>query len=51
MGVDITGRMDEVVAAGRAIGAMAVLEVVVHEGDIFPVLERNAAYFGKLVRA
>jgi hypothetical protein len=25
--------------------------VVVHEGDIFPVLERNAAYFGKLVGA
>jgi sugar phosphate isomerase/epimerase len=50
-GVDITGRMDEVIAAGRALGAMPVLEVVVHEGDIFPVLERNAAYFGKLVRA
>ena len=50
-GVDITGRMDEVVAAGRELGAMTVLEVVVHEGDIFPVLERNAAYFGKLVRA
>jgi sugar phosphate isomerase/epimerase len=51
MGVDITRRMDEVIAAGRALGAMTVLEVVVHEGDIFPVLERNAAYFGKLVRA
>jgi sugar phosphate isomerase/epimerase len=50
-GVDIAGRMDEVIAAGRALGAMPVLEVVVHEGDIFPVLERNAAYFGKLVRA
>ena len=51
MGVDITGRMDEVVAAGRALGAMTVLEVVVHDGDVFPVLERNAAYFGQLVRA
>jgi sugar phosphate isomerase/epimerase len=50
-GVDIAGRMDEVVAAGRALGAMTVLEVVVHDGDVFPVLERNAAYFGKLVRA
>ena len=45
LGVDITGRMDEVVAAGRAAGAMTVLEIVVHEGDIFPVLERNAGYF------
>jgi sugar phosphate isomerase/epimerase len=51
LGVDITGRMDEVVAAGRAAGAMTVLEVVVHEGDIFPVLERNAAYFLARVRA
>lgn len=51
LGVDIAGRMDEVVAAGQALAAMTVLEVVVHEGDIFPVLERNAAYFGKLVRA
>ena len=51
LGVDITGRMDEVIAAGHAIGAMPVLEVVVHEGDVFPVLERNAAYFLGLVRA
>ncbi|MGH3164544.1 MAG: sugar phosphate isomerase/epimerase family protein [Trebonia sp.] len=51
LGVDITGRMDEVIAAGRGTGAMTVLEVVVHEGDIFPVLERNAAFFRKLVDA
>ena len=51
MGVDITGRMDEVIAAGRAIGAMPVLEIVVHDGDVFPVLQRNAAYFLGLVRA
>jgi sugar phosphate isomerase/epimerase len=51
LGVDIPGRMDEVVAAGRAAGAMTVLEIVVHEGDIFPVLERNAAYFRAQVRA
>jgi sugar phosphate isomerase/epimerase len=51
LGVDITGRMDEVVAAGRAAGAMTVLEIVVHEGDVFPVLERNAAYFLAQVRA
>jgi sugar phosphate isomerase/epimerase len=50
-GVDITGRMDEVIAVGRAIGAMPVLEIVVHEGDVFPVLARNAEYFLGLVRA
>jgi sugar phosphate isomerase/epimerase len=51
LGVDITGRMDEVIAAGRAAGAMPVLEIVVHEGDVFPVLERNAAFFLEQVRA
>ena len=30
---------------------MPVVEVVVHEGDIFPVLERNAAFFLRQVRA
>jgi sugar phosphate isomerase/epimerase len=50
LGVDITGRMDEVVAAGQKAGAMTVLEVVVHDGDVFPALERNAAYFLELVR-
>jgi sugar phosphate isomerase/epimerase len=51
LGVDITGRMGEVIALGAEIGAMPVVEVVVHEGDIFPVLERNAAYFLGQVRA
>jgi sugar phosphate isomerase/epimerase len=51
LGVDIAGRMDEVIAAGRGLGAMTVLEIVVHEGDVFPVLERNAAFFRKLVDA
>lgn len=50
LGVDVTGRMDEVVAAGRDVGAMTVLEVVVHDGDVFPALERNAAYFLRQVR-
>ena len=50
LGVDVTGRMDEVVAAGREVGAMTVLEIVVHEGDVFPVLERNAAFFLRQVR-
>lgn len=51
LGVDITGRMDEVVALGASIGATPVVEVVVHEGDIFPVLERNAQFFLRQVRA
>ena len=51
LGVDITGRMDEVVAAGHRAGAMPVVEVVVHEGDVFPVRERNAAYFTERLRA
>ena len=51
LGVDLTGRMGEVLAAGRAMGAMPVVEVVVHEGDVFPVLERNAAFFLSQVRA
>ena len=51
LGVDLTGRMDEVIAAGRAAGAMPVLEIVVHQEDVFPVLERNAAYFLEQVRA
>jgi sugar phosphate isomerase/epimerase len=51
LGVSIEGRMDEVIAAGKAIGAMPVVEAVIHEGDIFPVLERNAAYFLAQVRS
>jgi sugar phosphate isomerase/epimerase len=51
LGVDITGRMDEVVAVGASIAAMPVVEVVVHEGDIFPVLKRNAEFFLHQVRA
>ena len=50
LGVDITGRMDEVVSAGQKIGAMPVLEIVVHDTDVFPVLDRNAEFFGALVR-
>ncbi len=30
---------------------LPVVEVVVHEGDVFPSIERNAAFFGGLVRA
>ena len=51
LGADLTGRMGDVLALGRAAGAMPVVEVVIHEGDIFPVLERNAAFFLGQVRA
>lgn len=50
-GVDLTGRMDEVVASGRKTGAMTVLEIVVHDGDSFAALERNAAFFRQQVRS
>lgn len=45
LGVDITGRLAEVLAVSRGFVTMPVVEVVVDEGDVFPVLERNAAFF------
>jgi len=51
LGTDLTGRMGEVVALGRPFVEMPVVEVVVHEGDVFPVLERNAGYFLRQVRS
>jgi hypothetical protein len=48
LGVDITGRMDEVVEISRSFVELPVVEIVVDEGDVFPVLERNAAYFAGL---
>jgi sugar phosphate isomerase/epimerase len=45
LGVDLTGRMDSVLALGASIGALPVAEIVVHDADVFPVLERNAKYF------
>jgi len=50
-GPDITGRMDEVAALGRPFVEMPVVEVVVHEGDVFAALERNAAFFLARVRS
>jgi sugar phosphate isomerase/epimerase len=47
-GPDITGRLDEVVAAAPAL-EMPVVEVVVDDGDVYPVLERNARFFAGLV--
>jgi sugar phosphate isomerase/epimerase len=45
LGVDITGRMGEVLAVSREFVTMPVVEVVVDEGDVFGVLARNAAFF------
>ncbi len=47
-GPDITGRLDEILAAAATL-EMPVVEIVVDEGDVFPVLERNARYFDGLV--
>jgi sugar phosphate isomerase/epimerase len=44
LGVDITGRMAEVVSLAEHL-ELAVVEIVVDEGDVFPVLERNAQFF------
>ena len=50
-GVDITGRLDEVIALAEPGLELPVVEVVVDDGDVYPVLERNARYFGSLVRS
>ncbi|MGH8917611.1 MAG: sugar phosphate isomerase/epimerase family protein [Actinomycetes bacterium] len=50
LGVDITGRLPEVIAVSAEFVEMPVVEVVVDEGDVFPVLERNASFFAGLGR-
>jgi len=45
LGPSVAGRMGEVALLGRPFVHMPVVEVVVHAGDVFPVLERNAAFF------
>jgi sugar phosphate isomerase/epimerase len=45
LGPATTGRMAEVARLGTPFVEMPVVEVVVHAGDVFPVLERNAAFF------
>ncbi|HEX5302829.1 MAG TPA: sugar phosphate isomerase/epimerase [Streptosporangiaceae bacterium] len=45
LGPATTGRMAEVVRLGTPFVQMPVVEAVVHSGDVFPVLERNAAFF------
>jgi hypothetical protein len=34
------------IAAARSL-ELPVVEVVVHEGDVFPLVERNAAFFAE----
>lgn len=50
LGVDITGRMVEIIALARDHLELVVVEVVVDDGDVFPVLERNADFFLGRVR-
>jgi sugar phosphate isomerase/epimerase len=45
LGPDISDRQAEVLALTKV--ELPIVEAVVHEGDIFPVLERNAAFFRK----
>lgn len=50
LGVDITGRMDEVIAISRGFVELNVVEIVV-DGDVFPYLETNYEFFeGVLTR-
>lgn len=49
-GVDVSTRLDEVLALARPSLELPVVEVVI-DGDVFPVLARNARYFSGLVAA
>jgi sugar phosphate isomerase/epimerase len=51
LGVDATGRMDEVLALAAGTLEMPVVEVVAHHSDVFPLVESNAAFFRGLVAA
>jgi sugar phosphate isomerase/epimerase len=51
LGVDATGRMDEVLALAAGTLELPVVEVVAHHSDVFPLVERNAAFFRGLVAA
>lgn len=50
LGVDVTGRMGEILELSSDFVERPVVEIVVDEGDVFPVLERNAAFFLEQVR-
>lgn len=51
LGPDISDRQADVLAVTRDSVELPIVEAVVHEGDIFPVLERNAAFFRKEISA
>ena len=51
LGPDISDRQADVLAVTRDSVELPIVEAVVHEGDIFPVLRRNAAFFVKEVAA
>jgi sugar phosphate isomerase/epimerase len=51
LGVDTAGRMDEILALAAGAVELPVVEVVAHHSDVFPLVERNAAFFRELVRA
>lgn len=51
LGPPVTGRMSEVVSLAQPLVEMVVLEIVVHDGDVFPALARNAEFFLSQVRA
>jgi sugar phosphate isomerase/epimerase len=51
LGVDTAGRMEEVLALTAATVELPVVEVVAHHSDVWPLVERNAAYFLERVGA
>jgi len=51
LGVDTAGRMPEVLALAAAGLELPIVEVVAHQSDVWPLVERNAAYFRNLVIA
>lgn len=48
LGTPIAGRLPEVLRLAPAV-ELPVVEVVAHHSDVFPLVERNAAYFRGLV--
>jgi sugar phosphate isomerase/epimerase len=51
LGVDAADRMAEVIALAAPALELPVVEVVAHHSDVWPLVERNAAYFRGLVTA
>jgi sugar phosphate isomerase/epimerase len=51
LGADITGRMPEILDLASPFVELPVVEIVVDDGDVFPVLERNARWFLEQVTA